>query len=357
MKLKKIDLEFLLNINNRLYVHLAFWIGYYLYRVYLYINIYDNTIYVQFFELFVKVFAVYVNLYVLMPLFLKREKNLFYGISLVGLFILSGYLQLKVVEIMIEAKLYVNFNPELLYSSKKVFNVTSNIVSVVFLVTVAKILKDNYINQQINQILLQEKLENELKFLKAQINPHFFFNTLNSLYALALSKSDLAVEVIVKLSNLMSYMLYETNQDEVLIDKELDYLNDYIELEKLRFGDELEVKYHVEGQSETIQIAPMLLIPFVENAFKHSVSGGTEKIQIDIEAIIKEGFFYFHIENTLNIQALANTEKPKLGGIGLKNVRRRLDLLYKDKYSLDTQQHKDYYAVDLMINLNKNDQE
>ena len=264
-----------------------------MYRVYLYIDIYDHTIQVQFIELFVKIFAVYVNLYVLMPLFLKKQKNLYYGIGLVALIILSGAMQLRIIEWMIEVEFYVNFNPDLLYSSRKVFNVTSNIVSLVFSITVAKIMKDNYINQQINQALLQEKLEHELKFLKAQINPHFFFNTLNSLYALVLSKSDLAIEVIVKLSNLMSYMLYETNQDEVLLDKELEYLGDYIELEKLRFGDELETNYQIEGALENKYIAPMLLIPFVENSFKHSVSGGTEKIKINILASIAQGSFSF----------------------------------------------------------------
>lgn len=356
MKLKNINLEFLLDINNRLYVHIAFWVSYYLYRVYLYIDVYDNTIQVQFFELFVKIFAVYANLYILMPFFLKKEKNLYYGISLVALIILSGAMQLQVVAWMIEAELYVNFNPELLYSSRKVFNVTSNIVSLIFLVMVAKIMKDNYINQQINQALLQEKLEHELKFLKAQINPHFFFNTLNSLYALILNKSDLAVEVIVKLSNLMSYMLYETNQDEVLLDKELDYLGDYIELEKLRFGDELEVNYQIQGLLDHKYIAPMLLIPFVENSFKHSVSGGTEKIKIDIDAQMDRGIFYFQIKNSLSLQAISNTQKTKTGGIGLKNVRRRLDLLYKDAYSLDIQQSTDNFVVNLTINLNKNDQ-
>ena len=357
MKLKNINLDFLLDINNRLYVHIGFWLSYYLYRVYLYINIYENTIQVQFFELFVKIFAVYVNLYILMPLFLKKQKNLYYGISLIALIILSGTLQLQVVAWMIEVELYVNFNPDLLYSSRKVFNVTSNVVSMVFLVMVAKILKDNYINQQINQALLQEKLEHELKFLKAQINPHFFFNTLNSLYALVLSKSDLAIEVIVKLSNLMSYMLYETNQDEVLLDKELEYLGDYIELEKLRFGDELEVNYQIEGSLDNKYIAPMLLIPFVENSFKHSVSGGTEKIKINILANINQGVFHFHVNNSLSPEALSNTQKNKTGGIGLKNVRRRLDLLYKNGYTLDIQSNTDKFIVDLIINLNKDAQE
>lgn len=352
MNFKNINLKFLLDINNQLYVHLAFWIGYYLYRVYLYIDIYDNTVYVQFFELFAKIFAVYANLYVLMPFFLKKNKVLYYGLGLIPLFALAVFMQLQVIEWMIKASLYINFNPKFLYSPKKIFSVTYGIVVFVFFVTIAKILKDSYLNQQINQALLQEKLETELKFLKAQINPHFFFNTLNNVYALILAKSDQAADVIVKLSNLMSYMLYETNLPEVSLKKELDYLQDYIELEKLRFGEEMSVFFEVHGESEGLQIAPMLLIPFVENSFKHSVTGGNEKIWIHLEITIKSSVFHFQIRNSLHQVALDNPEKTKAGGIGLKNVRRRLDLLYKNRYSLDIQQNTDSFSVNLVIHVN-----
>jgi two-component system, LytTR family, sensor kinase len=174
--------------------------------------------------------------------------------------------------------------------------------------------------------LIRDKLETELKFLRNQTNPHFLFNTLNNIYALARKKSDETADVVMKLSKLLRFMLYETKNEQIRISDEIKILDDYIELEKLRYNDRLTISFIREIDNENEQIAPLLLIPFVENAFKHGASESRFESFINLEMTLQNGVLEFYIENTKE----QNGKKLNDENIGLTNVRRQLELLYKE---------------------------
>lgn len=250
---------------------------------------------------------------------------------------------------MINMDIY-NFPKYSLYSGRKFSSVTSTIIGLVGLTTIIKVVKDAYLNQQAYQQLAQERLEAELKFLKSQVNPHFFFNTLNNLYSLIMIDINLAQEIVLKLSSLMSYMLYETNRSLVPLQKEIEYLQNYIELERLRFGDELNITFQFNTNSQDYHIPPLLLLPFIENAFKHSTQGGIQESWINIEGKIKDESLIFEVNNS-KAGEVGIEQTLKVGGIGLKNVKRRLELLYSQYFDLTIKKEEEEFYIKLVIPL------
>lgn len=196
--------------------------------------------------------------------------------------------------------------------------------------------------------LKSEKLEAEMKFLKSQINPHFLFNVLNNVYSLALSNSQHTAEVVMKLSEMLRYVLYEANVDEVPLDREIQYIQNFIDLQKLKDDETIHIDFEIETTEQEIQIAPMLLVTFVENAFKHGNIEDTSTgwIKIKIEANQEE--VNFKIVNSLPTKEL---QKDKVGGIGLKNVQQRLKLLYPRRHFLQIKTNQQQFDVDLKIEL------
>lgn len=195
--------------------------------------------------------------------------------------------------------------------------------------------------------LENQRLNAELAFLKSQVNPHFFFNTLNTIYLLAHKKSDQTEQVVVKLSEIMRYMIYESNGKEVSLSREIKYLEDYIDLQKLRLSKKVDVQFFVEGNPDMLPIAPMLLIPFIENAFKHGISYA-EKSYIHIHLSIQQDSVVFSIRNKL-FPKKDELEKPT--GVGLENVKKRLLLLYPEKHELAINQENNEFLVTLKIQL------
>lgn len=186
--------------------------------------------------------------------------------------------------------------------------------------------EDEEIKEQEN-----ERLKSELSFLRSQISPHFMFNVLNSVVSLSRRKPEMVETVVVKLSELMRYMIYETNDSIVPISKELVYLESYIDLQKIRFGEDIKIDFRHELGPKSSHIEPMLLIPFVENAFKHGV-GFIENPTIDIELKDSESELFFSVSNKKG--TVINETKDESSGIGLANVKRRLELLYPENHSL-----------------------
>jgi len=195
----------------------------------------------------------------------------------------------------------------------------------------------------------KELIHNELKALKAQVNPHFLFNSLNSIYSLSLQKSDHAPEVILKLSNVLRYMIYESNEQGVELKKEIDFIENYIDLQKLRTKNADAVKLHIDGQVTDQKVAPLILIVFIENAFKHGVKGDTVNQFIHIDLKVTEREIYFTSENNLGI--VDETENNEYKGLGLENVKRRLELLYHDNYELKLSRTPETFIVDLKIKI------
>jgi two-component system, LytTR family, sensor kinase len=196
-----------------------------------------------------------------------------------------------------------------------------------------------------SEAIKKEKITMELAYLKSQINPHFLFNTMNNLYGLSLSEPDKTPDVILKISEMMRYMLYESNEERVPLTKEIEYLNSYIELEKIRYEGQTFVDFSVEGNTNNKLIAPLLLISFVENIFKH---GNIQDIdsQVVISLKVDDNQLIFKQKNTIAVR-----EKDKMGGLGLKNVERRLFLLYLDKYTLNVKNENGIYESELTLKL------
>lgn len=191
-----------------------------------------------------------------------------------------------------------------------------------------------------------EKLEAEIKFLKSQINPHFLFNALNNIYTLTLLKSDSAPEHLMKLSGMLRYMLYDCKTETVPLHKEIAYLQNFIDLQMLKDSNGLNVRVHFDQNRPNMTFAPMLLIPFVENAFKHSNIEDRERGWIDIDLQTREGAVEFNVSNSL---PESRGSKDKVGGIGLNNVRRQLELLYPERHNLEIEEKDGMFRVCLKI--------
>jgi two-component system LytT family sensor kinase len=216
--------------------------------------------------------------------------------------------------------------------------------------TIYRVMSDWIVQQQEKKELESQTLQSELNFLKSQINPHFLFNTLNSLYALTLKKSDLAPEIVLKLSEMMRYMLYDCNEKEVAIEKEITYIKNYLELEKLRHGRNIDIKLDIEANVGDQKIAPLLLIPFIENAFKHGSSHVISNAYVDVKLAFRNEQLEMSVNNSKS-PSVPKNEGRKNGGIGLLNVRRRMDILYPEKHSLQITETPNEYLVELKINI------
>jgi two-component system, LytTR family, sensor kinase len=336
------------SLRKRWIYHIVFWILYYLFIVLMFFSFYKifrTGFYLQLMLFFpLEIVLVYLNFYWLMPRFLFAQKYWKYCLAL-----LAGITVVAVVNTGIhimyakmgyqEFKIGANFN---------LSTVIGRVLEMFYLIGFTsgiKLARNWMFHLQWIKEKEKQYLETELNFLKTQIQPHFFFNTLNNLYSLTLKKSDQAPEVVLKLSDLMSYMLYESGSGRVVLDKEIAYLQNYIEVEKLRFGQRLEVNFEVSGNMEQVYIPPMVLILFIENSFKHGVKNNVHHIIIDISLKVENDSLYFRVTNPVSMGGKNTTHE----GIGLKNVRRRLDLLFGKNYTLDTEEKDNQYIVSLKM--------
>ena len=195
----------------------------------------------------------------------------------------------------------------------------------------------------------KEKIEAELNALKNQINPHFLFNSLNSIYSMVLNKSEYAPDALIKLSDSMRYIIYESNHERVELEKEIDFITNYIELQTLRMSDKDKLNLNISGGIHNQKIAPLLLIPIIENCFKYGIKGETESSFVDLQIHIGENFISLHTKNNIGIVDGVERDKPK--GTGLKNLKMRLDLIYPYAHQLDIDTSNNIFKVDLKIEI------
>lgn len=339
--------------KNRLFSHIIFWFSYVVFHAALWgsykgeweLAFIDQLIYLP-----VKIIITYYTIYVLLPKYVLKGKWVSFAFLLIASALTGGTLY-RLITFYVEYPLYYpKYLNEPVLQMFKIFKGIVQIYPVVFLATTIKILKHWYVNQQDKQILAHEKLEAELKFLKTQIHPHFLFNTLNNLYALTLKKSDHAPEMVLKLSELINYMLYECNAPKVPLNNELNFIKNYIEIERMRHGDNLDIKAMITGETTGVYVAPMIILPFLENSFKHGVNEELDKSWVYLDLSIIENKLKLSIENSKSeTQRLDDHEH----GIGLKNVKRRLDLLYRDDYRLDIIDGAKTFTVMMEINFRK----
>ncbi len=202
--------------------------------------------------------------------------------------------------------------------------------------------------ERAKQELLKETHQTELKYLKAQLNPHFLFNGINSVYHLIGSNDNLAKDTLVQFSDLLRYQLYESSEAYISLEKELDYLSQYIQLEAIRRGDDISLNYTINFENYALKIAPLLLTPFVENAFKHiSHYDDAQKNVIQIEIKEENKKLFLLVKNSTDI----HLKKTDFGGVGLNNVQRRLTLLYPEKHTLQITEEGKFYHVQLTIDV------
>jgi len=197
----------------------------------------------------------------------------------------------------------------------------------------------------------QQKTAAELQLLRAQLHPHFLFNTMNNLYAHTLEASPKSPEIVLKLSELLRFMIYEGDAAKIPLRQEIRLLQNYITLEQMRYGDRLDVSVSITGDVGNYQIAPLLLLPFLENAFKHGTGKQLDQCWINLSLSMEGSAMYFKLVNSAD--PVKNEEGAVYGGLGLPNVKRRLELLYKDKHRFGTKRLEDVFIVDLEITLEK----
>ena len=285
------------------------------------------------------------------PFILRKRKYLVYNI-LIGIFFL--WVQMMILsfglyawrQIGMGVGIYTGFRKDPTLDHAVEFQAQAGVMSLFFF----GIIKHAYNYRKLRsdaQKLRIEKQQAELNYLKSQTNPHFLFNTLNNIYSLARDKSDLAPESILRLSKILRFMLYETSGDYIAIEQELKILNDYIALERLRYDESLHVNFNYDIEDMKQALPPLLLIPLVENAFKHGVSETRNRPFVDIHLSVNKRQLTFVVKNSAE-QFL--TDGSVKENIGLSNLRRQLELLYSD-YSLSAQQKDSVFTATLKINL------
>jgi two-component system LytT family sensor kinase len=289
----------------------------------------------------------YTTTFFLVPKFLRLKKIKALIISLLG-----GFILINLFESSVDYSYLANFFSSASESFGVYFIYNSVISFFILLVALSYALIKYWIqSEQLKRVLLEEKLSTEMAFLKSKINPHFLFNVLNSFYAKSLKHNvpELA-DGIAKLAELMRYMVYETNEDKVALEKEIHHLKNFIQVYQLRIAedDKVFINFNIEGAVNSIKISPMLLIPFVENAIKHGIDPKTKSI-IDISLKVEEKSLNFKVTNTIHQGAYGLTDEPS--GFGLDNLKKRLSILYPNTYTLETKEEKGYFISLLILQL------
>lgn len=328
-------------INSKWLQHPVFWVLS-IYAIGNYFSISNLLKFIDFFYALLfhipLAFLVYFNLRLLIPRLLQQNKYLLYFISaivLVGLTYLVHELTFELLLPLLPTEFYmVSFTEwEVLIAIFLIYLV---------LTTLLKLSKSWYKLQQVEK----EKLSIELNSLKAQVNPHFLFNSLNSIYSMALAKSEQTAETVLELSSLLRYMLYEVSEEKVDLGKEVEMIENYLELQKLRADESTRVNFEVKGDLEGRKVAPLLFFPLIENAFKHGVKGVSDAAFVEMKLAVNDEL-QFEIRN--NKGKIDDMEGGKYGGIGLENVKRRLALIYPQQHELKIEETDNEFTVKLKL--------
>ncbi|MBB6111206.1 sensor histidine kinase [Mucilaginibacter lappiensis] len=330
----------------QIFWHLLFWLG----IISLFLSLahsntkLSNTELMILFLLYpaINISLFYINFLIYIPRFLDKKRYWAYALFIIVTIILYGLGKYGVGLLFRQYVLVRQHGEVITFPSYFLSTIFTSLIFI-FLSTVLKFTTDWFLNERIQHDLENQRLSAELAFLKSQINPHFLFNSLNSIYSLAYQRSETTPEAILKLSEIMRYMLYECNDNKVDLSKELQYLHNYIDLQKIRFGNKAFIDFKVMGEVTNQQIVPLLLIAFIENAFKHGVASDvTSPIKLLIN--VEESKLHFYIQNKKHTH-----NRDTIGGIGLNNVQRRLNLLYPYKHTLNIRDEVDTYTCELSI--------
>jgi len=294
-----------------------------------------------------RIIGTYVFIYLILPFATEKKRFITFGILAAIHAVLYGFLIWASYYVTNLYTQYYDFSHCSLFYIPKIFNKLISNYGIPVLAAAIIIFKRWYVDEQMNKKLREEKLAAELTFLKSQVHPHFLFNTLNNLYALTLIKSDKTPDIVLKLSGLLDYMIYKSNDEFVPLKKELEILKSYIELEKMRYNERLELKYKIEGEVDNHRIAPLILLPFIENSFKHGASNDRMRPNIKINLKIEPDYLQLNVLNS--VPGEIKRDESVSEGIGLKNVSRRLELIYPNQHKLLIKRGENQFEVDLKI--------
>ena len=332
--------------------HVILWMAYFLFWVFvLSPGITQSDFYINSFVIVaIHALVSYFNIYFLFPFFLQKKNYGKYIIAIILSITLGTLLESGAFTILntIDPEDKVGLlSPRFLLSTAMAITYTTAITMSL------KLVKHWYEKERLATALEKLNAETELKYLKSQINPHFLFNSLNSVYSLALQKSDLAPELILKLSDILRYILYDGSEKKVSLTQELKYVQSYLELEKIRHGTRMDLDIDIQGDTDSKEIAPMLLIPFVENSFKHGLGKDMAKGYVNVKVRSEGDDLHFEISNSKPKNGSEITQRNGYqGGIGLLNVKKRLNLLYPKKHMLNVGGNESEFKVELDLELN-----
>ncbi len=340
----RLKIVFIRLVANRIFQHLLFWCVSFLILT----NIFKvsaeiekiDLIYTAIFHLPI-VLIVYINLNVLFPLLLERGRYFLYAVLVLTTIALGAAFYLFLFNILVD----LVFTGYYFIAYYSFWDISLFFVIYILATGLFRLARGYFRLQEIEK----EKTLSELKALKSQINPHFLFNSLNSIYSLARKKSDTVPDKIVQLSNLMRHIIYESENDFISLEKELEMVTNYIALQNLRTNERDKINFEISGEVKDKKIAPLLFLPFVENSFKHGLKGGATEGFVEIKIIVSANILSFEIENSKGNPIEINNTKYK--GIGIENVKRRLDLIYPGLHSLQISDNEKIFKVSLQLQL------
>jgi two-component system LytT family sensor kinase len=337
-------------MKQKLIYHILFWIGIYLLWVFVFRNYsfsLTRTVSVQFCYLVFITADYYITVNFIVPRFLKKKQYVYFILITAGLIAFSALLR-ALVSVQMSLHVFTT-GPRPAFGALYLTSLV-NIFIWVELFIIGKMIADRIYNQQQLTLLEKERVKHELDFLKAQINPHALFNSLNSIYGHIDKQNQTARNILLKFSDLLRYQLYDCSEDKISIGKEIEYIRNYISFQQIRKDENLVVNVDIDAEPGKYTIAPLLLVTLIENAFKFVSSFADRENKICIKLTITGGLFTFHVYNTTQHRD-ASACMLNQGGIGLANLKRRLELLYPDKYELDFKKEACYYEATLKLEL------
>lgn len=340
--LQEIITKILYDDRYRWIGHLLFWILMYAEELFALLGWINKEIEVEksVYRMLINMIVVYFNLYILIPRFLRNRELYNYIIWSVSSLIIGMVLSYYPFRIFLSWEDYIPY----------MLNYLAETLGILGAAVAFNIIKRNIENQTKINELQRIKKDTELKFLKDQINPHFLFNNLNNIYVQSRKTPDQVPDSIMQLSDLMRYQLYDAAKDRVPLIQEINFLKNYIAVEELR-KEHLKADIKVSGETASISVAPLIFLPFIENVFKHGHFSDRDHALLRVSWHVTHRSIVFICQNSKSPKTVKSTSN--VGGIGLENVRRRLDIHYPDNYSLDTEENPSIYKVHLRINLKK----
>lgn len=307
----------------------------------------------EFYSVFPKILFVLLIVEVAMPvLFFQKKKALFIFTYILSI-LFFAFIQRLIDNYIIIAYNLTEWKSEPLLSAPVYLY---NVIKLQFVVTIPLAIKlVYYLAEEKNRVqtILSEKLQAELFSLRNQFHPHFLFNVLNSLYSRILSKSDDSADIVLKISDFLRYSVYEVNTKHIPLEKEIEYLKNYISLQQLRFDNRLELSFSTNGIIKNQVIEPFLILPFIENSFKYCLNDTNSQAWITISITASEEWLSIKIENSLSSNCMKNkNSETQCSGVGINNVKRRLELLYPNQHILTIKNDVDSFFVSLKIKIN-----